>query len=263
MPIDAHLPSLRRRTILKRLNDGHPVVATDLAIEFGVSEDAIRRDLRDFAAKGLCSRVYGGALPLSPASTPIAIRMHEAPDRKRALARAALPLLSPGQTVFLDSGSTNALLAAELPTDLNLTVVTNSVPIAGTLMGKPGITLFMIGGRIEPQTGGSVGARAASEVQRFRFDLCFLGTCALSVSGGLSGFEMDDVDFKRALLACSQATAVMVTTEKLETTAPHRIAPLAAIDHLIVEHDVSADLLAALGKTGIAVVAVSPPDAAR
>ena len=89
-------------------------------MEFDVSEDAIRRDLRALAAEGRCRRVYGGALPLSKATLPMAARMEEGRDRKLALARKAASLAQPGQFVFLDSGSTDLALVTCLPEDYEL-----------------------------------------------------------------------------------------------------------------------------------------------
>src|SRR5882724_12406701 len=116
------LPLGRRDVIAARLESGQPVSAATLAIEFTVSEDAIRRDLRALAAEGRCRRVYGGALPLSPASTPIEVRTGEKQESKRMLAVAAIPLIQPGELLFLDSGSTNLVLANMLPTGIGISV---------------------------------------------------------------------------------------------------------------------------------------------
>src|SRR5580704_7922082 len=93
-------PLARRDVILSRLAQGQPVVAAALALEFEVSEDAVRRDLRALAAEGLCRRVYGGALPL--VATPMRARIEEGRDRKQALARKAASLIKQCQFVFLD-----------------------------------------------------------------------------------------------------------------------------------------------------------------
>ncbi len=129
---DSPSPSQRRAQIVHKLTENDRVIARDLAEEFGTSEDAIRRDLRDLAAAGLCKRIYGGALALSPAHGGFAERVDTHLAAKRALARAALPLIASGQTLFIDSGSTNLMLADILPGNLKLTVITNSVSIATT-----------------------------------------------------------------------------------------------------------------------------------
>ena len=255
----ATLPTDRRQQIARRLRRGETVSATALATEFLVSEDAIRRDLRALAAEGVCKRVYGGALPLSPASSSIRVRSGEDIGRKRALARAAAELVRAGQTLFLDTGSTNRQLAVELPEDAELTVVTNSVPVAAALMDRSGIALVIIGGRVDTTIGGCVGARSIAEMQRFRIDLCFLGICAISIEHGIAGFDMADVDFKRGLIEVSAETAMMLTSVKLEMAAPYRIGRVTDVDHLIVEHDAPASIVAALREIGTAVRIADAP----
>jgi DeoR/GlpR family transcriptional regulator of sugar metabolism len=253
------LPFDRRQQIARRLLRGETVSATALASEFLVSEDAIRRDLRALAAEGVCKRVYGGALPLSPASSSLHVRSSEDIGRKRALARAAVAMVCKGQTLFLDTGSTNRELAVELPQDADLTVVTNSVPTTAALRDRPGIALVVIGGPVNSTIGGCVGARSIAELQRFRIDLCFLGICALSIEHGIAGFDLADVDFKRGLIDASGETAMMLTSVKLETTAPYRIGRVTDVGHLIVEHDAPASIVAALRETGMAVRTADAP----
>lgn len=258
MHVLAHLPEQRRAAVQHRLERGESVSAPALAREFGVSEDAIRRDLREMAAAGLCRRVYGGALPLSPADTPIRQRAAEGAERKRALARAALGLIRDGATLVIDAGSTNAALAALLPENRNLRVITNSLAAATAVMARSGIELYLIGGRVDPKLGGVTGARAVVELRQVRADLCFLGSCAISGAFGAAGFDTGDVDFKVAALAISTAAAALVTNEKLDTVAPHQIAPLAALNHLVLEHDAPPAVAAALGAAGPSIITAAP-----
>jgi len=258
---DLSCPPLgRRRQIADRLVRGQAVVATSLASEFHVSEDAIRRDLRALASEGLCQRVYGGALPISPASLPIDLRSQEEVGRKRALARAASRLLRDGQTLFLDTGSTNLQLAAQLPSDLALTVVTNSVPVAATLMSRPGIALALIGGRVNATVGGCVDARSIAEMRRFRIDLCFLGACAFSLEHGIAGFDIADVDFKRSLLDVSANAALLLTSSKIGTSAAFHIGPVTDVAHFVFEHDAPASVLSALRRTGADIRIADAPE---
>src|SRR3984893_13175924 len=118
---------IRKNEIESRLLRGLPVNATALAKEFLVSEDAIRRDLRALAAEGKCRRVYGGALPLSLPSLPMAAPNEHAPQRKKMLAEAAVGLIQENEFVFLDSGSTNLAIVDLIPTNLKITIATNSL----------------------------------------------------------------------------------------------------------------------------------------
>lgn len=187
--------------------------------------------------------------------------MGEDIGRKRALARTALGLIREGQTLFLDTGSTNLQLAARLPAGLALTVVTNSVPVAATLMGRAGIALVLVGGSVNATVGGCVDARAIAELRLFRVDLCFLGACAMSVEKGIAGFDMADVDFKRGLLDVSAKAALMLTSTKIGTSAPFHIGPVTDIAHFVVDHDAPADALVALRRTGADIRVADAPDA--
>ena len=252
------LPTRRRFMIASRLAAGGAVTASLLAAEFDVSEAAIGRDLRALAADGICKRVYGGALPISPASSPINVRIGEQPEAKRALARMAVSLVQSGESLFLDNGSTNLALALALPNDRELTVVTNAIAIAAALVHRPGIELIMIGGEVNPAIGGCVDASAVLAAQHLNIDRCFLGACSISAANGISGFDLPDVIFKRTILSASREVVVMVTADKLETRATHLIAPLGAIDCLVVEHGTSASLCSTLAEAGPTILTADP-----
>jgi DeoR/GlpR family transcriptional regulator of sugar metabolism len=256
-------PSARREIIAQRLASGLSVSASILAEEFSVSEDAIRRDLRALAAEGRCRRVYGGALPLSPASTPFNDRAVEGIDRKTSLALAAASLARKGEVLFLDNSSANLVLAGQLPTTLNLTVVTNSVPIAAAIYERPGITLIVIGGALSRQVGGFVDSSAVLAVQQLSIDRCFLGVCALSIDKGACAFDISDAAFKRVLVAASDEVVALVVNEKLETRAPHRVAGLDAFSKLILEKDAPAALANEMARLGpdIVFASASQPEA--
>ena len=249
----------RRDIIAGRLAQGQSVAAGALAEEFSISQDAIRRDLRALAAEGRCRRVYGGALPVSPASSPITIRTGEARERKKALARAAVGLIRPGEFVFLDNGSTNLALAEILPS-LELTIATNSVAIAAVLADRRDLRLYLVGGLVDSKIGGSVDATAVLAVQHMNVDRCFLGACSASVVEGVSAFDAADAAFKRALLTRSRRIVMMVTSDKLGTGAPHRVTSLDHVDSLVLEHDAATHSeFAAITRLGLDIVVGKSP----
>jgi DeoR/GlpR family transcriptional regulator of sugar metabolism len=253
------LPIARRDLIAQRLAAGQPAIAATLALEFGVSEDAIRRDLRALAAEGRCRRVYGGALPLSPASTPIGTRIDQARERKDALARAAAALVEPGEFIFLDNGSTNLALVQFLPREHKLTVATNSIAIAAEVLKRPELQLIMLGGLVDPHIGGCVDANAVARLAEMNIDRCFIGACAVSAAGGVCAFDLADASFKRALWSAGQHKVVLATTEKLGTRAPHRIAAIRDIDQFVLESDAPAAEIEALVQAGAAVIQAATP----
>jgi DeoR/GlpR family transcriptional regulator of sugar metabolism len=236
-------------------------VAAALAIEFKVSEDAIRRDLRALAADGLCRRVYGGALPILPVASPLAARLDAELARKEALAETALKLIKPGELLFLDSGSTNFTLVDIFPDDFDVTVATNSVEIAAAVLRRQDIKLVLLGGSVDPLVGGSVDAAAVRSLMQMNIDRCFIGACSISAKSGVSAFNVSDAAFKRALLESSARSVVLAMNEKMSIRAHHRIAEVREIEHLVVEHDIPAGELQALQRTGTSVVQAEKPRA--
>ena len=217
------------------------MVAAALAAEYGVSEDAIRRDLRALAAEGRCRRVYGGALPLSPTTQPMASRIREGSERKGGLARAAVTVVEPGETLFLDGGSTNLALVEFLHEDAELTVVTNSVEIAGAVLRRQDLRLIVVGGLADPLVGGCIDAAAVQTVARMRFDRVFLGACSVSPEFGVGAFHFADATFKRAVLEASRHTAVLATADKFTARAPYQVAALDRVELLVLEATTTAE----------------------
>ena len=242
----------QRQTIIKdRLKSSGRVLAADLAKEFGVSEDTIRRDLRDMAAAGLCERVYGGALPLAPGGTSLTTRVSESAGRKLTLARAAVSTIREGMTVFFDASSTNLAIAQALPDAIRLTAVTNTPVIAAALMEKTGIEVILIGGKIDRQVGAAIGSAAQREMATLRPDLCILGACGIDVDAGITAFEYEDAAFKRLAVHQSADVLVAVTADKIGTSAPHAVLPAERCTTLVVEAGTS---IAAFKNMGIRII---------
>lgn len=247
------LPEERQRAILGRLAREGRVVALELAREFRTSEDTIRRDLRELAAAGLCRRVYGGALPVSPASNSLAEREVLAPARKRALGEKLVTLLQAGQVVFVDAGSTNLAAMRALPPGLRLTIVTNAPSVGAAVAGREGVQLVMTGGLVDPRTGAAFGAHALREVADLRPDVYLLGICALDAQAGIAAFAFDEAEFKRTVAAQARSVLTAVTNDKLGTAAPYRVTDADMVADLVVEADAPAAPAAALAALGIRI----------
>lgn len=210
------------------------VLAVELARQLDVSEDTIRRDLRDLAEDGFCQRVYGGALRLAPPSRPLFERALDHADEKRQLAQGAISLLKPNMTVFIDAGSTNTLIAAAIPTGLDITVVTNSPDVAVALPRQSTASVILLGGTLNASKGAALGGWALAGIRQINADLLFLGSCGLDRHSGVTAFDLAEADIKRAMVAQSAQVAVAATTDKLGTTAPFSILYTEALSHLIV-----------------------------
>jgi DeoR/GlpR family transcriptional regulator of sugar metabolism len=250
--VDA-LPGERQREILRRLSERGRVLATELAAEFAVSEDSIRRDLRELASLGLCRRVYGGALSIGPDFSPLSVRHKHQAESKLLLARRAATLVRPGQTLLMDAGSTNSAIAEALPQGIGLTVITTAPDIAQRLVERESFEILLIGGRIDRRIGAAVGLQTAHDISRIRADLCFPGACAIDSQTGVWGIDSEECLIKRTMIEHSGETAIVVTADKFGATAPHHIAAVNQIDHLVVENEVDAAICAAFEAQAVSV----------
>jgi DeoR/GlpR family transcriptional regulator of sugar metabolism len=248
----------RQNFIFKRLQADGRVIAATLAQELATSEDTIRRDLREMAAAGLCKRVYGGALPAVSDLTTLGERLTLKPERKEALARAAVPLFKAGMTVFIDSGSTNLAIARALPPGLRLTVITNAPNVASALIDWREIEVILLGGKLDHRTGAVIGARAIADAAHFRPDIAVLGSCGFDAAAGISAEDFEEAEFKRSIALKSRSVLAAITNEKLGVPAPFSVVAIESKDHLVLEYDADAAHLRAIRKSGVDVILGEP-----
>ena len=249
------LTAERRQAILARLERDGKVVASELVAALGVSEDTVRRDLRELAADGLLMRVHGGALPGGSALYPAATfddRLRVAPEAKAHLAEAALPLLEGANVLLLDGGTTALELARRLPPERGCTVLTNAPPVAAALARHPRAEVVLIGGRLLKDAQVTVGAAAVDALRQVRADACVLGICSLHPELGVTANDHDEAHVKRAMVAAAAEVIALATADKLRTASPWVVAPLADVTHLVT--DAGEELTDAYATAGVSVV---------
>jgi len=247
------LTSQRKLILLDLLKWDGKIVAKSAAAQLDVSEDTIRRDLRELAGDGLLQRVHGGALPASPAMADFAARQHISTDDKSAIGRAAAQLIQPGQVVFIDGGTTSAQLVRHLPPDLRATVVTHSPSVAVDLSTHPTIEVIMLGGRLFKHSVVGVGSATVEAIRQVRADLYFMGVCSVHPEAGLSTGDFEEAGVKRALSAAAAETIVLASPEKLATASPYQVIPLDELSGLVTMASVAEDVLAPYRARGISI----------
>jgi DeoR/GlpR family transcriptional regulator of sugar metabolism len=229
------LSAERRQAILDALERDGKVVAARLVRELGVSEDTIRRDLRELAAHGLVQRVHGGALLPAPQPGSFIHRQETCSAEKAALAEAAAGLLYGARVVLLDGSTTNLELARRLPADQPRTVLTNSPPIAAVLAEHPTAEVVMIGGRLDKRAQVTTGAATVDFIRSVRADACVLGVCALHPDAGLSTDDLEEAQVKRAMVAAAADVIALATSDKLRAGSAYSVAPVAELTHIVAE----------------------------
>lgn len=215
------------------------VAVAELATSFGVTPETIRRDLDALAARGLLSRVHGGAVPsdkLWLAEAPVGQREATSQDEKLSIASHAVTLL-PGRdqlTVLIDAGTTTARVGALLPARV-ATVVTNSVPTAGALADRGDVEVVLLGGQVRGLTQATVGAEALSMLARLRVDVAFLGTNGFSAEHGFSTPDPAEAAVKRAMIAAAREVYVLADATKFGADYLVRFGELGEVDALVTD----------------------------
>jgi DeoR/GlpR family transcriptional regulator of sugar metabolism len=248
------LTAERRQLILDRLRRDGKVLSSQLSIDLGVSEDTIRRDLREMADANLLQRVHGGALLKSPTAYSYTARQNQAAQAKGAIAQVAAQLISPGQVVILDGGTTAFLVAQHLPLDLAATIITNSPMIAIALAKHPQVEVILLGGRLNKDLLVTVDASTIESLKQFRADLCLLGVAGLHPDIGITDYDLEEVYVKRAMLASAAEVAALVSSEKLGTVASFVVGQLRHLTYLVTESSVSEQAIAPYRAAGLTVL---------
>ncbi|MGJ5892936.1 DeoR/GlpR family DNA-binding transcription regulator [Streptomyces niveiscabiei] len=249
------LAAERRDHLLGLLAREGKVVAKDVAAGLGISEDSVRRDLRDLAAEGLCQRVYGGALPVSPAVVDYAARQGVTPDGKRKVAAVAAGLVRPGSAVILDGGTTALAVARALPVGLDCTVITHSPTVATALLEHPAAEVFLLGGRIFKHSAVACGAAAVEAARNVSADLCLLGVTGVHPEAGLTTGDAEEAAMKRALAGRAAETYILASSEKIGAASRFRVLPWEDVSGVVTDADPRHAVLEQLAARGVEVLA--------
>ncbi|GGR62112.1 MULTISPECIES: DeoR/GlpR family DNA-binding transcription regulator [Streptomyces] len=246
----------RQQEILRLARDGGRVDVLSLAEEFQVTAETIRRDLKALDRAGLVRRVHGGAIPVGRLDfePDLAERESTAADEKDRIAKAALAELPAGGTVILDAGTTVARLAATIPLEASLTVVTHSLPIAARLADHPGIQLHLVGGRVRHRTRAAVDAWALRAYGEIRADALFVAANGFSAEHGLTTPDLAEAAVKRAAVGAARRVVLLADSGKHGQEHFARFGGLDDVDLLITDSGLSPDDAAAIERGGTEVV---------
>lgn len=222
--------------ILQSLDASGSVSVADMSATLGVSRETIRRDLKTLAEQGRLSLVHGGAAKRPHDDEPsLATREAANAMGKAAIGETAARLVTNGMVVLIDSGSTTLGLAASLANHTDLTVITNSLPIALLLCRSPGVKVIMLGGDIEPNDEAAFGVETMAALAHFRCDLVFLGVGGISPEGEFTDYSRLAAEQRHLMMKAGKEVYVLADHSKFEYGTPVRIAPVPHIAGLIVD----------------------------
>lgn len=249
------LPAERRRRILELLRERGAVRASELVADLGVSEITVRRDLETLARRGLLERSHGGAT--LPGGVPAVVAAPERAAAKRAIGRAAAALVRPGETVFLNGGSTSLEVFRHLVTPV--TVVSNNVfaalePVTGA------VELILLGGHVRSDLGERtvVGPFATETLRRTFATRAILGVGGLAAGAGLTTPLAAEAEIARLMIEQTRGPVVVVTDgSKLGAVSDFAVGPLEAVNVLVTDAEVPEPERSALDEAGVRVVTAS------
>jgi DeoR family fructose operon transcriptional repressor len=231
---------------------------TELAHAYDVTTETVRRDLAALDKAGVLRRVHGGAVPvraLHLVEAGVGERETTRAEYKDAIAAAATEFFPlGGGSVLLDAGTTTARIAALVPADRELVVVTNSVPIAARLAAMPSVSLQLLGGRVRGLTQAAVGEQTLRVLDTLRVDIAFIGTNAISVRHGLSTPDSDEAAVKRAMVKSANYVVVAADSSKVGREDFVSFAPIDRVDTLITDSEIGAADREQLTESGVEVV---------
>jgi DeoR family fructose operon transcriptional repressor len=234
----------RQLWIVERARAGGRVEVAALAEELGVTTETVRRDLTTLERHALLRRVHGGAIPIERLGFEPALAARDSvlTAEKERIARLALAELPDEGTILLDAGTTTARLADALPPDRELVVLTNSLPIAMSLSVRPNLTVLMLGGRVRGRTQAAVDAWALQALADSYVDVAFIGTNGISPERGLTTPDTTESAVKRAMIRAARRSVVLADHTKVGQDHLSRFATLDAIDTIITDAAVDAQV---------------------
>jgi DeoR family glycerol-3-phosphate regulon repressor len=235
------------------------VSVDDLARQLDVSRETVRRDLSNLDAIGRLRKFHGGARARTQTTSehqaegPFALRLADNPAPKRKIAYAAAGLLRPGDTLFIDTGTTTLMLADALVDLPSLVVITNCCRIAATIASNPDHKIFLIGGAYSADAGQSLGHLAIEQIQKFRARHAFLTVGAVDDTCVMD-FDAQETEIARAMIERTEVVTVLADSSKIGKLGVFEVAPWQKIDRLVTDQPLPAKLTEKIQAFGVDII---------
>ncbi|CEO30867.1 DeoR/GlpR family DNA-binding transcription regulator [Paraclostridium sordellii] len=229
----------RYEKIIELIEEKGRVKVKDLSNLFSVTEDCIRKDLKELESRGHLKRVYGGAIAQRNhiEIKKVEERKYINIEAKKSIALNAITLIENKDVIFLDTSTNNLELAKELnKTNKDITVVTNMIEIVLELKRNKNIKIILIGGEFNKEVEAIVGAAADRYIRKFTYDKAFIGLCGINKETGyISTVNLEDGNTKKTIIECSNRNYLVMENEKFNYDEFYKFATLDEITGIITE----------------------------
>lgn len=227
----------RQERILALLRGDGRVEVEDLADQFAVTSQTIRRDLGELCDLGLAVRTHGGAKRIAAvANREYHERRRLRAAEKEAMGALAASLIPDNCSVTLNIGTSTEQVARALTGHKGLVVLSNNINVINTLIGTRMRELILVGGAVRPSDGAIVGQDAVEFISRYKVDYAVIGASALDPDGAVLDFDSREVSVARAILHNARTRILVCDSTKFERTAPVRICDVADLDFVVTDH---------------------------
>ena len=251
----------RQKDIAKKINETGRILVSEIQELYQISADCARRDLRVLESKGLLQRTHGGAIAVtpkgiypSPTYNPIDIKETQ-PDYL-AVAKRAVEYIESEDVIYITTSLVGYYMAENLPENISVTVLTNSISIAEALRKKMNISVILLGGEMSHR-GHCHDFYTIQMVKNIRIDKAFLSHTALSLDFGASIHNSIGVEFGKAIMENSSMNIGLYPSKKIGKNSIHSVCRVNEYDLLITDNNVSEDFLIQAKELGVVIETVN------
>ena len=224
----------RKEKILKILKEKKSVRILDLSKQLRVSRETVRKDITEMEEEGLLKKTYGGAvMDEANTETDYERRRAENEEKKEEIAERAYQFIEPGDTIYLDYGTSSYALAKKLIDFEDLTVVTNSIPIVNLLIRSTGINLIILGGNVRKNEDSLFGTFGLNNAKEIFVDIGFFGCAGIDLKSGVTNYHMGEIEISKAMLHHSKTVIVLADETKFGKSALYKTSNLEELDIVI------------------------------
>lgn len=227
----------RKNAILERLQKEQRVLVAELSLEYGVTEETIRRDLDKLEKEGFVKKTYGGAVLNENTNIEMPLRIREKTNRKekQTIANLVASMIEDGDSIILDSSSTSLMVAQELKDRKKLTVITNSLEVLIEFSKSKGVQVISTGGVLKSSTLSLVGKNAEKTLENFYVDKAIISCKGLDVRKGVTDSSEADAEIKKSMVSCSKRLIIAADSTKFGTISFAKVVDFRKGDILVTD----------------------------
>lgn len=254
----------RQNEILASVKSRGACSIVELAAQLKVSDETIRRNIKPLVRQGLIEKVHGGIVlsQNQEPEPPFEKRMNEQIDEKKMISSLVAEIISDGDSIMLDTGSTTAYVARALDRHRNLSVVTNCTEIARTLAREPSNRVHICGGALRADDWATFGSAAIDFVRQFHVNYAILSIGGITEDGSFMDYHLEEAEFSRAVIEQANKTIVVADHSKFGNPNFIKVCDFGAVDMVVVDRLPTAGIVNELNDAGVKIIAGSvPPDA--